>query len=146
MAAADFSAGDFLSGVACRLGCEIIRPTVDDYSPAEDVPDTKAPGQEGGKSKAVITEQGRHIPGMLGMGAALRVIMGAGVCKGVAGVSCAAAAAVYVKGKNRVLTCPFRRGQAGDLSHYDHTLHGLEKPHCAADVWIVAAALDIGNG
>lgn len=77
------AAGDFLSGVPCGLCGKIVGVRVDDHRFAENVVYTESVCQEYGKGVPVISPQGQQVPGMIGMSAAVGVIVSSGVCKGV---------------------------------------------------------------
>ena len=144
--AANLSAGDLGACVAGGLGGEIIRPAVDDHGAADDVLHAEAVGEKDGEGVTAAAEERRQIPGVLGVGAVVRIKVAPNVGKGVASVAGAAGPGMDVKGKDRVAAGPLRLRQAGDMGRNQHTPGGLIKAHHAADVRVLVAAPYPGNG
>ena len=78
---ADDAAADLRPGVSGGLGVEIVRPGVDDHEAPDHVLYTEAAGDYRLIDSALAAQQRRQIPGVEGMGAALRIIVPAGVGK-----------------------------------------------------------------
>ena len=144
--AANLSAGDLGACVAGGLGGEIIRPAVDDHGAADDVLHAEAVGEKDGEGVAAAAEEGRQVPGVLWVGAIIRIEVAPNVGKGVAPVAGAAGPGMDVKGKDRVAAGPFRLRQAGDVGRNQYAPAGLIKAHHPAEVRVLVAAPDPGNG
>lgn len=145
-AAADFPAGDFGACVAGGLGCKIVGASVEDHGAADDVLHTEAVREKDGEGVAAAAEERRQVPGVLGVGAVVRIEVAPNIGKGVAAAAGAAGPGMDVKGENRVAAGPLRLRQAGDMGRYKHTPAGLIKAHHAADVRVLVAAPYPGNG
>ena len=78
---ADHAAADFGPGVSGGLGMQIVRPGVDDHGAADHVLNAEAAGDHRQIGSALAAQQRRQVPGVEGMGAALRIIVPAGVGK-----------------------------------------------------------------
>ena len=144
--AADFPAGDFGTCVSGGLGGKIVRPAVDDHGAADDVLHTEAVREKDGEGVAAAAEEGRKIPGVLGMGAIIWIVMAANIGKGVAAVAGAAGPGMDVKGEDRVAAGPLRLRQAGDMGRHKDAMGGLIKANHPAEVRALVAAPDPGNG
>ena len=144
--AADFPAGDFGACVAGGLGGKIVGAAVDDYGAADDVLHTEAAREKDGEGVAAAAEEGRQIPGVLGMGAVVRIIMAANIGKGVVAIAGAAGPGMDVKGENRVAAGPLRLRHAGNMGRHKHAPAGLIKAHHTTDVRVLVAAPYLGNG
>ena len=145
-AAANLSAGDLGACVAGRLGSEIIRSAVDDHGAADDVLHAEAVGKKNGEGVAAAAEEGREIPGVLGVRAIVRIEVAPNVSKGVTSVASAADPGMDVKGKDRVAAGPFRLRQAGDVGRNQYAPVGLVKAHHPTEVRVLVAAPYLGNG
>lgn len=91
-------------------------------------------------------KKGRQIPGMMGMGAIVRIVMAARIGKGIALVPGAAGTAVDMKGKDRVAAGPLRLRQAENPGRHNNALAGLIKTHRPVKARVLAAAAKPGNG
>ena len=88
----DLAAGDQNARVPGGLGGEVIPPGVDHHGLADDLPEGKAVGQDRLEGVALPAgEEGREVPGMVGMGAVVWVIMalhmGGGVVRRIGGAA-----------------------------------------------------------
>ena len=92
----DNAAGDFCARVASGLGVEIVASAVDNHGPAKDVPHPKTVRPYCQKRPAMARQQGRQIPGVLGMGLLIWVIVTLCVREALAST---AAALVDMQGK-----------------------------------------------
>ena len=144
--AANLSAGDLGACVAGGLGGKIVRAAVDDHGTADDVLHAEAVREKDGEGVAAAAEEGRQVPGVLRVGAIIRIEVAPNVGKGVAPVAGAAGPGMDVKGKDRVAAGPFRLRQAGNVGRNQHALVGLIKAHHPAEVRVLVAAPDPGNG
>ena len=72
--------------------------------------------------------------------------MAPSVGKGVAPVAGAAGPGMDVKGKDRVAAGLFRLRQAGNVGRNQHAPAGLVKAYHPAEVRVLVAAPDLGNG
>ena len=144
--ATNLSAGDFGACVAGGLGGKIVGAAVDDYGAADDILHAEAVREKDGEGVAAAAKEGRQIPGVLGVGAVVRIEVAPNVGKGVAAAAGAAGSGMDVKGKNRVAAGPFRLRQAGDMGRYNHAPAGLIKAQHPADVRVLVAAPYPGNG
>ena len=79
------AAADLRPGVSDGLEVEIVRPGVDDHGAPEHVLYTEAAGDYRQLGSALAAQQRRQIPGVEGMGAALRIIVPAGVGEALSG-------------------------------------------------------------
>lgn len=145
-AAANLSAGDLGACVAGGLGGKIVRSAVDDHGAADDVLHAEAVGKKNGEGVAAAAEEGRQVPGVLRVGAIVGIEVAPNVGKGVAPVAGAAGPGMDVKGKDRVAAGPFRLRQAGDVGRNQYAPAGLVKAHHPAEVRVLVAAPDPGNG
>ena len=145
-AAANLSAGDLGACVAGGLGGKIVRAAVDDHGTANDVLHTEAVREKDGEGVAAAAEEGRQVPGMPGMRAIVRIEVAPNVSKGVTSVAGAAGPGMDVKGKDRVAAGPFRLRQAGNVGRNQHAPAGLVKAYHPAEVRVLVAAPDPGNG
>ena len=145
-AAANLSAGDLGACVAGGLGGKIVRAAVDDHGTADDVLHTEAVREKDGEGVAAAAKEGRQVPGVLRVGAIVRIEVAPNVSKGVTSVAGAAGPGMDVKGKDRVAAGPFRLRQAGNVGRNQHALVGLIKAHHPAEVRVLVAAPDPGNG
>ena len=144
--AANLSAGDLGACVAGGLGGEIIRPAVDDHGAADGVLHAEAVGEKDGEGVAAAAEERWQIPGVLGVGAIVRIEVAADIGKGVTAVAGAAGPGMDVKGEDRVAAGPLRLRQAGDMGQHKDAPAGLIKANHPADVRALVAAPDPGNG
>ena len=145
-AAADLPAGDFGACVAGGLGVKIVGAAVDDYGAADDILHAEAVREKDGEGVAAAAKEGRQVPGVLRVGAIVRIEVAPNVGKGVAAVAGAAGPGMDVKGKDRVAAGPLRLRQAGDMGRNQHAPAGLIKAHHPADVRVLVAAPYLGNG
>ena len=145
-AAANLSAGDLGACVAGGLGGKIVRVAVDDHGTADDVLHTEAVREKDGEGVAAAAKEGRQVPGVLRVGAIVRIEVAPNVGKGVAPVAGAAGPGMDVKGKDRVAAGPFRLRQAGNVGRNQHAPAGLIKAHHTTKVRVLVAAPDPGNG
>ena len=145
-AAANLSAGDLGACVAGGLGGKIVRAAVNDHGTADDVLHTEAVREKDGEGVAAAAEEGRQVPGVLRVGAIIRIEVAPNVGKGVAPVAGAAGPGMDVKGKDRVAAGPFRLRQAGNVGRKQYAPVGLIKAHHPAEVRVLVAAPDLGNG
>ena len=145
-AAANLSAGDLGACVAGGLGGKIVRAAVDDHGTANDVLHTEAVREKDGEGVTAAAEEGRQVPGVLRVGALIRIEVAPNVGKGVAPVAGAAGPGMDVKGKDRVAAGPFRLRQAGNVGRNQHAPAGLIKAHHTTKVRVLVAAPDPGNG
>ena len=76
---------------------------MEDHASPHDVADRKPIGDEGTEGVSVDAEQRRHIPGVIGMGTALGIVMHPHVGKGILFVAGAGAALVDVESENGAL-------------------------------------------
>ena len=95
----DDAAGDFLPGVSCGLCCKIVWVRVDNHCFTENIIYIESVCEEYVKGIPAISPQRQQVSGMIGMPAAVGVIVCSGVCKGISLISGARAAAVNVKSK-----------------------------------------------
>ena len=144
--AANLSAGDLGACVAGGLGGEIIRPAVDDHGAADDVLHAEAVGEKDGEGVAAAAEERWQIPGVLGVGAIVRIEVAADIGKGVTAVAGAAGPGMDVKGEDRVAAGPLRLRQAGDMGRHKDAMGGLIKANHPAEVRALVASPDPGNG
>ena len=145
-AAANLSAGDLGACVAGGLGGKIVRPAVDDHGAVDDVLHAEAVGKKNGEGVAAAAEEGRQVPGMLGVRAIVRIEVAPNVSKGVTSVAGAAGPGMDVKGENRVAAGSLRLRQAGNMGRHKHAPAGLIKAHHPAEIRVLVAAPDPGNG
>ena len=145
-AAADFPAGDLGACVAGGLGGKIVRAAVDDHGTADDVLRAEAVREKDGEGVAAAAEEGRQVPGVLWVGAIVRIEVAPNVSKGVTSVAGAAGPGMDVKGKNRVAAGSLRLRQAGNMGRHKHAPAGLIKAHHSTDVRVLVAAPYLGNG
>lgn len=145
-AATDFAAGNFRPCVAGGLGGKIIGPAVNDHGAADDVLHAEAVCEKDGEGVAAAAEEGRQIPGMLGMGTVGRVVMAACIGKGIAFIAGAAGTGMDMKGKDRVTAGPRRLRQTGNMSRHNHAPVGLIKAHGPMNVRVLPAAPYPGDG
>ena len=124
----DDPAGNFDAGIARRLGGKIVGAAVDDDSPANNLLYQKAASQKRGYRLAVVPKQGRHIPGVGGVAAARRVIMGHSMGEGALCAAAAVCALVDMEPKNLPLAGLARLGEPADFSINDNAFVGLVKP------------------
>ena len=144
--AANLSAGDLGACAAGGLGGKIVRPAVDDHGAADDVLHTEAVREKDGEGVAAAAEEGRQIPGVLGVGAIVRIEVAPNVGKGVTAVAGAAGPGMDVKGEDRVAARPLRLRQAGNMGRHKDAMGGLIKANHPAEVRALVAAPDPGNG
>ena len=144
--AANLSAGDFGACVAGGLGGKIVGAAVDDHGAADDILHTEAVREKDGEGVAAAAEEGRQVPGVLGVGAVVRIKVAPNIGKGVDAVAGTAGPGMDVKSENRVAAGPLRLRQAGDMGCNQHAPAGLIKAHHAADVFVLIAAPYPGNG
>lgn len=85
---------------------------VENDRPANHLVDGKTIGQKQGKGKPVVPEQQRQIPGVIGMPAAIGIVMGHGVRKRIAHIAAAVGSLVDVEPKDPLLAGNVRLGQA----------------------------------
>ena len=88
----------------------------------------------------------KQVPGVLGVGAIIGIVMAANIGKGVVAIAGAAGPGMDVKGENRVAAGPLRLRQAGNMGRHKHAPAGLIKAHHSTDVRVLVAAPDLGNG
>ena len=81
---ANLSAGDLGACVAGGLGGKIVRAAVDDHGTANDVLHTEAVREKDGEGVAAAAKEGRQVPGVLGVGAIVRIEVAPNIGKGVA--------------------------------------------------------------
>ena len=144
--AANLSAGDLGACVAGGLGGKIVRAAVDDHGTANDVLHTEAVREKDGEGVAAAAEEGRQVPGVLWVGAIVRIEVAPNVSKGVTSAAGAAGPGMDVKGENRVAAGPLRLRQAGNIGGHKDAPAGLVKAHHPADVRVLVAAPYLGNG
>ena len=144
--AADFPAGDFGACVAGGLGGKIVGAAVNDHGAANNVFHAEAVREKDGEGVAAAAEEGWQIPGVLRVGAIVRIEVAPNVGKGVSAAAGAAGPGMDVKGKNRVAAGPFRLRQAGDMGRYNHAPAGLIKAHHSTEVRVLVAASYPGDG
>ena len=145
-AAANLPAGDFGACVAGGLGGKIVGPAVNDHGAANDILHAEAVREKDGEGVAAAAKEGRQVPGVLWVGAIVRIEVAPNVSKGVTSVAGAAGPGMDVKGKDRVAAGPFRLRQAGDVGRKQYAPAGLVKAHHPAEVRVLVAAPDPGNG
>lgn len=119
---------------------------MDDHGAADDVLHTEAVRKKKGEGVARVAKEGRHIPGVLGMGATIRVIVAPNAGKGVALVPGAAGTGMDVNGEDRVAAWAFRLRQTGYMGRHDHAMAGLIETHRPMELWVFAAAPYLGDG
>ena len=101
----------------------------------------KSVGNKNHKRPAVNAEQRRHIARMVRVRAAVRVIMRAGARKRVFGISCAAAARVYMERKNGAFAFITALRQSHYLgTHLNRITEGIKR-RPAANIGIAVAAV-----
>lgn len=144
--AANLSAGDLGAYVAGGLGGKIVRAAVDDHGTADDVLHTEAVRKKDGEGVAAAAEKGQQVPGVLWVGAIVRIEVAPNVSKGVTSVAGAAGPGMDVKGENRVAAGSLRLRQAGNMGRHKHAPAGLIKAHHSTDVRVLVAAPYLGNG
>ena len=145
-AAADLTTGDFGACVAGGLGGKIVASAVDDYGAADDILHAEAVREKDGEGVAAAAKEGRQVPGVLRVGAIVRIEVAPNIGKGVAAAAGAAGPGMDVKGENRVAAGPLRLRQAGDMGRNQHAPAGLIKAHHSTDVRVLVAAPYLGNG
>ena len=145
-AAANLSAGDLGACVAGGLGGKIVRAAVDDHGASDDVLHTEAVRKKDGEGVAAAAEKGQQVPGVLGVGAIIGIVMAANIGKGVVAIAGAAGPGMDVKGENRVAAGPLRLRHAGNMGRHKHAPAGLIKAHHTTDVRVLVAAPYLGNG
>lgn len=97
----DLAAGDQDARVSGGLGGEVVPLGVDHHGLADDLLERKAVCQDSLEGIAISAgEEGREVPGMVGMGAVIRVIVALHMGGRVVGVVGGAASDVDVKGKD----------------------------------------------
>ena len=139
----DFPAGDFLAGIPGGLGGEIVGGSVEDHASPYDVADRKPIGDEGTEGISFYAEQRRHIPGVIGMGTALGIVMHPHVGKGILFVAGAGAALVDVESENGALAGILRGGQTDHLGDYQHAAAVFIKANGSLHIRIGTAALQV---
>ncbi len=144
--AANLSAGDLGACVAGGLGGKIVRAAVDDHGTADDVLHAEAVRKKDGEGVAAAAEKGQQVPGVLGVGAIIGIVMAANIGKGVVAIAGAAGPGMDVKGENRVAAGPLRLRQAGNVGRKQYAPVGLIKAHHSTEVRVLVAAPDLGNG
>ena len=144
-AAANLSAGDLGACVAGGLGGKIVRAAVNDHGTADDVLHAEAVREKDGEGVAAAAKEGRQVPGVLWVGAIIRIEVAPNVGKGVAPVAGAAGPGMDMKGKDRVAAGLFWLRQAGNVGRNQHAPAGLVKAYHPADVRVLVAAPDPGN-
>ena len=119
---------------------------MDDHGTANDVLHTEAVREKDGEGVAAAAKEGRQVPGVLWVGAIVRIEVAPNVSKGVTSVAGAAGPGMDVKGKDRVAAGPLRLRQAGNMGRHKHAPAGLIKAHHSTDVRVLVAAPYPGNG
>lgn len=138
----DDPAGDFRAGIARGLGGEVVGAVVDNDRFADDLLHSEAAGQKQGQGSSPAFQQGRQVSGVVGMLAAIGIIMGHGVGEGVAHVAGAAAAGVDVEAEEAPLAGGVEMGQTAELGADEDASIGLVEPHHARYVRVAFAARD----
>lgn len=128
----NYATGHFFAGVSGRLCCKIVGRSVDDDGFAENFGNGKAVGQKHGESTPVCAEQRRKITRVIRMRTSVRIVMRAGVCKGVRFAG-AFGSAVNMKGENWIRAGRMAFRQTGDLRPDDHTAARRIKQYPAVD-------------
>lgn len=137
-------AGDLFAGVPGGLGGKIVGRSVEDHASPHNVADREPIGDEGTEGISVDAEQRRHIPGVVGMGAAKGIVVHASVGEGVLFIAGAGTALVDVKSKNGALAGVLRGGQADHLGDDQHAAAVFIKADSSQHVGIGAAATQVG--
>lgn len=106
----------------------------------------KAVGEKQGQGEAVIAEERRQVPGVVGVLATVGVKVGQGVGEGIVGISRAAGPAVDVKAKDPPLAGEVGIGQAVDLGIDEDAPAGLVKAHRAGYAGVVRVAGELCEG
>ena len=145
-AAANLSAGDFGACVAGGLGGKIVGAAVNDHGAANDVFRAEVVREKDGEGVAAAAKEGRQVPGVLGVGAIVRIEVAPNIGKGVAAAAGAAGSGMDVKGENRVAAGTFRFRQAGNMGRHNDAPAGLIKAHHSTDVRVLVAAPYPGDG
>ena len=114
----DFTAGDFHSCVAGRLGMKIVGAAVDDYRPADSFSGCQALGKKGAPGVTVVAKERRHISRMAGMRAVAGIQVRPGVGKGILCISGAGSSLVDMKAKDLLAAVPCAGGQTEHLRHH----------------------------
>lgn len=99
---ADNSAGNFFTGIPGGLCVEIVRHSMDDDRPSEDVTDAEPVCDKGAPRRVVICENWREITGMRRMFTSFGIKMPSCVCKWISGSSGAGSSFVDVKSEHTV--------------------------------------------
>lgn len=97
--------------------------------------------QKNRQGSAAIAKQGRQISCVVGVSAAVWVIVGHDVCKLVAGIACAGSAAVDMEAENTLAARSISFGKSGDLSKYYRAVLRLIKTHESVQIGISIAAV-----
>ena len=115
---------------------EIVGILMNDDGPADDVLDEEPPSKYGEKGTAIGRQQGRQVPGVVGVLCFARIEMAQGI--GKAGAA-AATARVDVESEEPV-------GQALDLRDYQGTASLRVEPDLAPDMGRVYTAQNVCHG
>lgn len=113
---------------------------VDDNHPAGHFLHGKPAGEEQGEGVPVVSEEGRQVPGVARMRAAVRIVVGHGVRERVLRTAAAAVSAVDVEAEDALPAGEPAPWEAAYLGADDHALIGLKEPHRARQAGIVPAA------
>lgn len=137
-ARANHTAGDFLSGIPCGLGTEVVRPIVDHNGFSENLGNGKPAGEHSQKSSALTGKKGRqipcvhrmHIPGGIEMTPCIFKIP-------------TAAVGTFVDMQSKKLG--IRPGQAADIGYQKNILSFLVKTYGSKQTGCFPAACHTGN-
>lgn len=138
--AADDSAGDLFSCVSGRLSCEIVKSAVNNQRPPENILGMEATGQKGTEGCAAAFEKRWKVAGVVGVGTVLRIVVGAGISKGVFQRALAHTAGMDMHGENVAAARPFAVGETGYLHGGKGTVRGVIERRSSAQIWIIRAS------
>lgn len=113
------AAGDLVSRVPCARAGEIIRLVVNDDGFSQDLAHREAIRQKGHKGKAIVAEQRRKVARVMGMPAAVRIVVGAHIRKRVRGIPGARSSLVDMKAKDSLAAGRCAMGKSPNL-RIDH--------------------------
>lgn len=139
------SAGNFHARIPARLCGKIIGGRMYYYGLSDYFRRGKTVGKEYSKGVSAAAEQGRQVPGMVWVGAGMRVIVGLCIGKWVGFVASAGISAMDMKPKHGAFATSLGGRQACYLCRYHSTVIGSVEPHGAVNLGIIGAAVYFSN-
>lgn len=123
----NYAAGNFSAGISGGLRGKVIWVIMNNHGSSDYLIHRKTVGEKQEKSKSVVSEQRRHIPGMVWMFATVFIIMGHCVCKWILHITAAVAPFVNVKSEYAFLARLFQTGKPLNFRIDDHAFFRLIK-------------------